>query len=99
MNEELNILSPDGAARTIPLKDEAVLLGRSIAAGISFPDDTGLSRQHLVFEKDGAAWAVRDLDSKNGTTLNGSRIVGRALLEPGDRIGAGHLVITFDRAD
>jgi serine phosphatase RsbU (regulator of sigma subunit) len=97
LNEELYILSPDGGTQTITLT-RGILLGRSSAAEISFPEDTGLSRQHLAFEAEGDGWALRDLESKNGTTLNGVKVVSRAVLKPGDRIGAGHLVIIYDRA-
>ena len=60
---------------------------------LCYPDDSGLSRQHLVFERSGDAWAVRDLDSKNGTQVNGVRIKGTHVLQPGDRVTAGHLTM------
>ncbi len=60
---------------------------------LCYPDDSGLSRQHLVFERSGNEWAVRDLDSKNGTQVNGVRIKGTHVLQPGDRVTAGHLTM------
>src|SRR5580698_2150863 len=96
--KELQILTPDGQNRFIPLKEDRISLGRSSAAELSFPDDGGLSRQHLALERDGDGWALRDLGSKNGTMLNGAKITGRMLLKPGDRITAGHLILVYDGA-
>ena len=95
--KELQILTPDGRSRIVPLEGDAVSLGRSGAAQLSFPDDTGLSRHHLSFERDGdEAWTLRDLGSKNGTLLNGAAVAERTRLKPGDRIAAGHLILIYD---
>ena len=96
--KELQILSPDGQNRFIPLEAERISLGRSSAAELSFPDDGGLSRQHLAIERDGDGWALRDLGSKNGTMLNGAKVTGRTPLKSGDRITAGHLILVYDGA-
>lgn len=108
---ELQILTPDGQTRSLVLDRDRFVLGRSSSVELSFPDDGGLSRQHLVIESPEALeaqelpgnghaghWFLQDLDSKNGTTLNGNRITGRTPLTPGDRIGAGHLVLVYDPA-
>ena len=99
MIRELQVLSPDGETKTIPLEGDRISVGRSSVAELCYPDDAGLSRQHLTIEREGEDWAVRDLGSKNGTLLNGSRISGRAVLKPNDRITAGHLVLIFDHTD
>ncbi len=96
--KELQILSPDGQNRFIPLEAERISLGRSSAADLRFPDDNGLSRQHLAIERDGDGWALRDLGSKNGTMLNGAKVTGRMPLKSGDRITAGHLILIYDGA-
>src|SRR5579863_3798496 len=96
--KELQILTPDGQSRFIPLNAERISLGRSSAAELSFPDDGGLSRQHLAIERDADGWALRDLGSKNGTILNGAKVTERTRLKPGDRITAGHLILVYDGA-
>ncbi|HVV45005.1 MAG TPA: FHA domain-containing protein, partial [Bryobacteraceae bacterium] len=96
--KELQILTPDGQNRFVPLNAERISLGRSSATELSFPDDNGLSRQHLALERDGDGWAIRDLGSKNGTMLNGTRVTARTRLKSGDRIAAGHLVLVYDGA-
>src|SRR5580698_9901543 len=94
--KELQILSADGKSRIIALDGERLTVGRSNAAELCFPDDNGLSRQHLAIERDGDGWALRDLGSKNGTMLNGAKITGRMPLKSGDRITAGHLILVYD---
>ena len=96
--KELQIFSPDGLSRFVSLQGEHISLGRSSAAELCYPDDNGLSRQHLAIERDGEGWAIRDLGSKNGTMLNGAKLAARATLKPGDRITAGHLIIIYDGA-
>jgi hypothetical protein len=63
---------------------EQLLVGRSSICDVRL-DDVSVSRLHarLIF-RDGA-WVVQDLRSKNGTVLNGSRVM-RSQLRPGDRI-------------
>jgi phosphoserine phosphatase RsbU/P len=95
---ELQILSPDGKSRVIELTGERITLGRSSASELCFPDDTGLSRQHLAFEREGNGdvWSLSDLKSKNGTILNGAKLVQRTTLKSGDRVMAGHLILVYD---
>ncbi len=92
---EIVIRTPDGNARTLRLDKDRITLGRSTNNELSYADDHGLSRQHLAFERNGREWQVHDLGSKNGTLVNGIRISTPTKLEPGDRITAGHLVISF----
>ena len=96
---ELQILSPDGQTRFVPLEGEGISLGRSSGASLSFPDDSGLSRHHLVIERDGEGWTVRDVGSKNGTLVNGTRISAPTSLKHGDHISAGHLVVVCNGAE
>lgn len=94
--KQLQIFSPDGQSRFVPLDGDRLSVGRAASVELSFPNDNGLSRQHLALERDGEGWAVLDLGSKNGTMLNGAKISGRMLLKAGDRITAGHLILVYD---
>lgn len=58
-------------------------------------DDSFTSSHHAEIVRDGDAWLVRDLESTNGTWVNGDRIEGQAWVEPGDEIGFGNVVVTF----
>ena len=92
---ELVIRDLDGQTTTIALDRDRITLGRSSANELSYPDDIGLSRQHLAFAGRDGKWTVEDLGSKNGTLLNGVRIDKAMPFKPGDRVSAGHLTIEF----
>ena len=92
---ELIIRNIDGKNVTVPLDRDRITLGRSSANELCYPDDAGLSRQHLALSRTGDHWQVEDLGSKNGTVLNGKRIEKATPFKPGDRISAGHLTIEF----
>jgi serine phosphatase RsbU (regulator of sigma subunit)/pSer/pThr/pTyr-binding forkhead associated (FHA) protein len=96
--KELQILSPDGKNRVIPLDGDRICLGRATTVELSYPNDSGLSRQHMALEREGDGWAVVDLGSKNGTTLNGHPLTAKTVLKSGDRIMAGHLILICDGA-
>jgi phosphoserine phosphatase RsbU/P len=92
---ELIIRDLDGKAVTYALEKDRIVLGRSTAVELCYPDDIGLSRQHLAIFRIGELWQVEDLGSKNGTVVNGNRIERAVSFAPGDRISAGHLTIEF----
>lgn len=91
---ELRVTTPTGETRSLRL-GEPVSLGRLASNTLSFPEDDGLSRRHLVVEKDEGDWVVRNLASKNGTFVNGSLIDQKHVLRPGDRIIASSVVLCF----
>lgn len=66
----------------------SLIIGRSDTCDI-YIDDTKLSRQHFVIENDNGTFYVMDLQSRNGTMLNGIRINSRQRLSSGDKILAG----------
>jgi len=72
---------------------ETARIGRSRSCDLSLrsPD---ASRRHAEIVPSASGWLVRDLDSTNGTFVNGER-VGERLLQPGDRIEIGSDAITF----
>jgi pSer/pThr/pTyr-binding forkhead associated (FHA) protein len=58
-------------------------------------DVEGVSRVHAAFERFGDTWCVRDLGSRNGTFVNGGRIIGEHALHSGDEILLGRLRLLF----
>jgi pSer/pThr/pTyr-binding forkhead associated (FHA) protein len=72
---------------------ETVLLGRSRSCDLPLrsPD---ASRRHAEILLAGSGWMLRDLDSTNGTFVNGQRVSERPL-RTGDRIEIGSDSITF----
>ncbi len=96
---DLTIRSGDGNKETLSMTFDRLSLGRSNVNDRSYPEDVGLSREHLVLEHLGEDWIVRDLGSKNGTQVNGSRLTAPYKLKPGDTVTAGHLVLLFSTGD
>jgi phosphoserine phosphatase RsbU/P len=91
---ELLILGPEGGSSSMPLKKDGLSLGRAADNDLAYPNDPWLSRYHLRFEKSDQGWSVRDCESRNGTNVNSMSLKQHPhVLEPGDRIYAGHLTI------
>lgn len=59
--------------------------------------DTEVSRQHLRLVPSPTALSVVDLDSRNGTTVNGVALTGRAALVRGDvvRLGRSEVIVLY----
>ena len=60
---ELSISTPKGTTQHVSLERDRYELGRAESNALCFQDVVGLSRKHLVFEREGANWVVRDLGS------------------------------------
>ncbi|HEV8166424.1 MAG TPA: FHA domain-containing protein [Actinomycetota bacterium] len=85
--------------RLVPLEGERLTVGTDASNDLALPADATLSRLHAVFERYPSGWCVRDLDSRNGTFVNGQRILRERPLRPGDelRVGATRLVYRSDQ--
>lgn len=90
----LEMLSPSGSS-VVPLGRDKIAVGKAESNDASLPDDPLVSRLHAVFERYASGWCVRDVGSRNGTFLNGERIVGDRLLRPGDEIRIGKTRMIF----
>ncbi|HLJ50217.1 MAG TPA: FHA domain-containing protein [Bryobacteraceae bacterium] len=69
-------------------------IGRTTKADYAISEDTFLSGAHFCIEWAGDACVVRDLNSSNGTYLNGTRM-SEGLLQAGDVITAGQSSFTI----
>lgn len=74
--------------------DEAVILGRLPSNDIPV-EDAKASREHAKIYKQGAKYSIVDLNSSNGTTVNGMPIT-KQVLEHGDEIAIGLVVMQFE---
>lgn len=57
-------------------------------------DDDFASGQHARFQTVRGLWYIEDLGSRNGTSLNGRRVLSYQLLKKRDKITIGHTVMT-----
>jgi hypothetical protein len=74
--------------------DSELSLGRHRACDVTLAD-LGVSRRHAHLRFRDGRWILQDLESTNGTTVNGVR-VGRCELRPGDVIGVGETRLLVD---
>ena len=74
-------------------RDE-LLVGRHLACDVVV-DHSSVSRKHARLSFRDGHWVLRDLDSTNGTRVNGKRVV-RCRLEPGDRLSLGSADLLVD---
>jgi pSer/pThr/pTyr-binding forkhead associated (FHA) protein len=74
---------------------EETLIGRNPGTDITLLDE-GISREHaiLLIDAETGRFEIEDLESTNGTKVNGRR-VRSAELAPGDEIQIGHTVFVF----
>jgi transcriptional regulator with GAF, ATPase, and Fis domain len=78
---------------TIPLSEGEVTIGREASNGIAVVDPS-VSRKHCVLSAQDGRFRVRDLDSRNGTLVNGTG-VEEHWLQHGDEIAAGDSSFVF----
>ncbi len=99
----LVFLSGELIAVPIPLEREEVIMGRALEADVRV-NDNQVSRQHARIiampteSRVAMQYVLNDLDSRNGTFLNGRR-VKREILENGDKITLGDTILRFDLLD
>jgi hypothetical protein len=65
-----------------------VVLGRSRDCDCVL-DEPSVSRRHAGLRGADGRWLLRDLGSRNGTTVNGLRVLGEVEVAPGDRVSFG----------
>lgn len=96
----LDIFWPDGNYETHQLSADNISVGRSTGNTISLETDT-ISRYHLNIMRADDGIFISDLDSANGTYLDGVRLQGNQprQLMGGEEIQIGHLRMIYHLAD
>jgi FHA domain-containing protein len=87
------------AGRRVEL-DLEVAIGRQ--DGDLVVEDPEVSRRHAVLRRSGGSVVVEDLDSTNGTFVNGERIRSPIMVGPGDQVRVGGTTLEIEpdlRAD
>jgi DNA-binding NarL/FixJ family response regulator len=88
------VWKPDGP-ELVPLDGDRITIGSHQSNEIVLTGDRTVSRLHAVLEAFPAGWSLRDMGSRNGTFVNGQKLLGERVLGPGDevRIGKTRLVL------
>ena len=95
----LVVLAGDSSGKVIRLRPNATFVaGRTRECDLCF-DCENISRKHACFELDNLCnTTLRDLGSTNGTIVNGKKIT-TALLNDGDRICMGDIILRYSYQD
>lgn len=89
----LVVVGSGGGERTVVLTEAVTVLGRGQEADVQVAD-TGVSRRHAEVRLEPGGASVVDLQSTNGTRVNGRR-VGAARLRDGDRVDLGATSLVY----
>jgi FHA domain len=75
-------------------KEQSATIGRDAASTVQI-DSGYVSKEHAILSFRGGNWIVEDLESANGTRVNGRPIRVHLDLRPGDKIEIGDTVFEF----
>lgn len=91
----LQVASGTGEGKRIFLTPEMTILtiGRDESCGLPIVD-ASVSRTHATVERKWGGWVITDLDSKNGTFINGERIREKRLAD-GDQLMIGTIKVLY----
>ncbi|GGI02909.1 FhaA domain-containing protein [Egicoccus halophilus] len=95
---QVRIARGPGAGSAFPLTGRRLTVGRMSSCDVTL-DDSTVSREHAALVRRGDGWWVIDLNSTNGTSVNGVHAAEQPVAS-GDRIELGDAVIELveDRA-
>jgi pSer/pThr/pTyr-binding forkhead associated (FHA) protein len=95
LSGRIEILNGGFEGMTYDLSAEEVVIGRNPTTDITLLDE-GISREHalILFDDDAPGYVIEDLQSTNGTKVNGKRVRSACLAE-GDEIQIGETLFRF----
>jgi sigma-B regulation protein RsbU (phosphoserine phosphatase) len=91
----LRVTPPVGDSFEHVCSADSLVVGRSSRADLVL-SDRFLSRQHARFYREGEAWMVEDLGSRNTTLLNGRPVTAPSPVGPGDLVKLSETVIAVE---
>ena len=94
----LIVLTGKHKGKRVRLTDAETVIGRDEGAKIRVATHE-VSRQHCLLIQSEAGVLVRDLNSRNGTFINGIPIAEETLLRPGDTLTTGPMTFELEGGD
>ncbi len=96
----LDVFWPDGQFMTFPLVENSISVGRSTGNTVALETNT-ISRYHFGLTHDGHKTLITDMESANGTFVDGERLAPNTPreLDGGDEIQIGHLRMIYHQLD
>lgn len=89
---QLVVQSGAEPGRVYELTGQTMIIGRQSGNEVVVPDEQ-VSRRHAQVEDRSGVLVIADLDSSNGTYVNGTRISSPQALQPGDTLQVGTTVL------
>lgn len=90
MKVKLKVVGGKNDGKELAIKGTKFLIGRDEDCQLRANSDS-ISRRHCVVLLDDSRVAIKDMESRNGTFVNGERISGQRRLKSGDRLKVGVL--------
>ena len=94
MQAYVQVSRPGGSAIVV-LSADRVSIGKAATNDIVIDTDATVSRLHAMLEPTPGGWCIRDLGSRNGTYVNGVRLLTDKALHSGDEIRVGETRLSF----
>jgi pSer/pThr/pTyr-binding forkhead associated (FHA) protein len=94
---KVRLVVAQGSTRTreMVLRKAETIVGRGTGCGLRIPS-AEVSRQHCRLAYKDGFLTVEDLNSANGTYLNGHRVAAKHLVRPGDTLQIGPLTFLVE---
>jgi len=84
--------------KRLGVKTPVVNIGRADYNDLVLPDES-VSTTHAKLQRREGVWVLVDLDSTNGTFIDGDQIKGEAPLVPGATVRFGDVYLVFEPSD
>src|SRR5262244_2107661 len=89
----LVLVNTDGVGKSFPITDSSLKIGKAPENDVVIDSPT-VSRNHLIIRRQGDRFLVEDLQSTNGTFIDGAQI-REAYLKPGQLLELGDVQLRF----
>lgn len=97
-NHPTKLVVTQGRQTGLEVPLEAVInLGRAADSSINLDDDYASTRHAQLVQVDAETWTVNDLQSTNGTFVNGVRVVTPVPIKMGDVVRIGRTQMRLER--
>ena len=91
----LDLLLADGDLRIYPLTESQTSIGRTPDSGVVLNDQIGVSRYHATIRRTPDGFVLVDMNTKNGSYVNGTRVLEPTTLADLDEVQIGGARLRF----